>query len=282
MKRARKLALLALTGAIAMTVCAAGPDAASTVTVAQLGQVLAAAHGERDKKLAQRISSLELSERLSSAELARLERGLTGPKARAALIAVGDASAFLAPPAAELSALPAPDRQTQLQILARTVEYVERMRPKLPDFSATRSTTHFEVTTPQRILKEHQAFQFFQMKDTKLTLHELGPVTATHATGVRLFLVDTWTGVVTYRNGNEVRNTPEEGSKGPASPRIGLTTTGEFGPILSVVVGDASKGEIRWDHWEKGELVRWRYFGFLCPRMFRALRFRRIRAIGWD
>ncbi len=31
-----------------------------------------------------------------------------------------------------------------------------------------------------------------------------------------------------------------------------MTTSGEFGPILSVVTGDAANGKVFWSHWEQG------------------------------
>jgi hypothetical protein len=259
------LVLLILLSAIAWPACADETGASSTVTVAQLEQVLAAGHNERDKKLAQQISKLELTERLSAADLERLERSLPGPNARAALISVADASAFLAPSMSESPGLDLPDRPTQLKMLARAIEYVARMRPKLPDFSAQRTTTHFEVTTPQRVLHEHQIFQFFQTKEAKLALRELGPVAATQSTGVRLFLMGTWAGTVTYRDGSEVESAPE-GSGGTRSPQLGLTTVGEFGPALSVVVGDASRSEIKWERWEKGEAGPLAVFRYSVPK----------------
>src|SRR6202041_4090715 len=67
----RKLALLLLLAGIALPAVAA-----RNVTVEQLEQVMAAAHGKPDAKLAQQFSGLELTERLSAARLSRWEADL--------------------------------------------------------------------------------------------------------------------------------------------------------------------------------------------------------------
>ena len=68
--------------------------AAQQVTVEQLEQTLAAAHGKHDQGLANQLGDLELSERLSSPRLAKLQAGLPGEKSQLALLALADASAF--------------------------------------------------------------------------------------------------------------------------------------------------------------------------------------------
>jgi hypothetical protein len=263
---ARTLTGVLFSAVVLMSASGAEPVVPGPVTVAQLEHMLSAAHGEQDKKLAREISGMQLTERLSLSELARLENDLPGPHARAALTAIADASAFLMPPTAEIPVLAAPDRQAVVQMVAQALDYVIRIRPKLPDFSARRNTTHFEVTTPQRILHEHQQFQFLQMEDTSLQLHQLGPVSETRATGVRLFLVGNWTEVVTYRDGKEVKSTSDQNSRGTNTPAVGLTTSGEFGPILSVAMGDAARGEMKWDHWEQGTAGALAVFRYSVPK----------------
>lgn len=74
---------------------------AKRVTVAELEQTLAAVHGLPDAEVAMQLSDLELTERLSTARLDRLETDLPGEKSRQALLILADTSAFLDPPAAE-------------------------------------------------------------------------------------------------------------------------------------------------------------------------------------
>jgi hypothetical protein len=68
--------------------------------------------------------------------------------------------------------------------------------------------------------------------------------------------------LVTYREGHEVTDSQSGKIKEQKPPDTGLTTSGEFGPILSVVLGDAISGEMFWDHWEQskdGPLAVFRY-----------------------
>ena len=50
-----------------------------------------------------------------------------------------------------------------------------------------------------------------------------------------------------------------------ATARTGLSTTGEFGPILTVVVGDAAHGKVAWSHWEPGSAKPLAVFLYSVP-----------------
>jgi hypothetical protein len=117
---------------------------AKRVTVDRLEQTLAAAHSLQDAEVARQLSDLELTERLSTAKLNRLETELPGEKSRQALMIVADASAFLDPPAAEIPDQSTPDQATQRKILALSVNYVTQTLHQLPNFFATRVTSSFE------------------------------------------------------------------------------------------------------------------------------------------
>jgi hypothetical protein len=76
--------------------------------------------------------------------------------------------------------------------------------------------------------------------------------------------VGSLTVTVTFRDRKEVQDTsvkPKKESDGVA----GLATTGEFGPILSTVVGDALKGKITWARWEKWPDGTLAVFHFAVP-----------------
>ena len=98
-----RLALLLLLAGAALPAFAA-----KRVTVAELEQLLAAAHGKTDGRVAAQLADLELTERVASATLARWEAALPGRHAREALVALADRSAFLDLPAAELPDSAAP------------------------------------------------------------------------------------------------------------------------------------------------------------------------------
>jgi hypothetical protein len=70
------------------------PWEARRVTVAQLEQMLERVHGSKDNEVAQEISGVELTERMSSTRLSSWKGRLTGERSRAALVAVEDASSF--------------------------------------------------------------------------------------------------------------------------------------------------------------------------------------------
>ena len=139
----RRWAILVLLVAIVLPAFAEKPVSTQMVTVAQLEQMLAAAHGVRDGKLAQQIADMKLTERLSDASFARLETNLPGNKSHLALVALADESAFLDLPAAEIPCASAPDASGQAALLAKMMDYLNKAVTRSPDFYATRVTTRF-------------------------------------------------------------------------------------------------------------------------------------------
>ena len=95
------------------------------------------------------LDEVQMTERVSPARLARWEAEFPGPKTREALMQLADMSAFLDPPASDVVPQPPPDIEAQRRILRLAVQYVENALPRLPDFFATRETTHFEDTLSQ-------------------------------------------------------------------------------------------------------------------------------------
>jgi hypothetical protein len=57
---------------------------------------------------------------------------------------------------------------------------------------------------------------------------------------------------VGYRDGYEIRNSQRIDRSSLSQPVQGLTTAGEFGPILSVVLQDSMRGKTTWGYWEQG------------------------------
>lgn len=208
-------------------------DAREAVTVAQLMDIVKAAIGTRDRNLAKKLENLQLTERLSSPELARLCKALPGEKSKAALMAIGDASAFLEPAGSEILDKAAPNPTEQRQMIARAAEYLDKLVSKLPDFYATRFTTSFvQVSIPK-----HRG--------------EYGP-DVLHPDGKSKARV-------LYRNGKEVVHA--EGAK-----EQGLVTQGVFGPILSTVVSDTLRSPMEWHRWEKGQNGLIAVFRFDVPQ----------------
>ncbi|MFZ0747429.1 MAG: VWA domain-containing protein [Terracidiphilus sp.] len=229
----RKLELLLLVAGIALPAYAV-----KRVTVEQLAQVMASAHGKPDAKVARELSILELTERFSAARLSRWEPYLPGPESRRSLVLLADMSAFLDPPASEIPAAVTPDLSTQRHIMAMAVDYAVKAVHQLPNFIAVQNTIHFE---------DGPAGQTANASFT--------PYQPLHA-------IDRTTATVLYRDGQEVLESKAAKSKPAAVPSKGLATSGEFGPILGTVLVDAAQGTLAWSHWEQsadGPLVVFRY-----------------------
>jgi hypothetical protein len=120
--------------------------AAVRVTVDQLEQTLAANHQKSDAQVLEKLSDLELTQRLSEVRRARLEDGLPGLRSRKRLTLMADASAFLNLPDDEIPAKPEPDPTTRTSLLAMARDYVAKTILKLPNFLATRETTSYVST----------------------------------------------------------------------------------------------------------------------------------------
>jgi hypothetical protein len=214
------------------------------VTVEQLGQVLGAAHGSSDAEMARQLSDLELTERLSSGRLTSWKAGLRGTKARQALVALADASAFLGPPAAEILADAPPDSIAQRLMLSRTVDYLTKTIPKLPNFFATRTTVLYEET----------AAQYEQAGKAGIGYHPL------HVEG-------SFRATVLVRDGKEVVDSGVAKGKKPKAADSNLTTRGTFGPILVTVILDAAAAQsgLTWSRWEQGAGGPQAVFRYVIP-----------------
>jgi len=196
--------------------------AANRLTVEQLEQALAGAKTKADSDLARELAGMELSERLSSARLEQLRVNLPGERSQHALIALADTSAFLEPSAADIPATATPDAAAQRRMMAQTVNYLGKTLPLLPNLFAARDTMRFE-TRPD--VAERSA---------ENPLREAGKNRVT----------------VLYRNGREFVDAGTDKNKKAQAPDKGLTTWGEFGPILGTVLIDAAHSRLAWSHWE--------------------------------
>jgi VWFA-related protein len=214
---------------------------ARQVSVHELEQILATAGNEQDGALATQLASLELSERLDSSLLALWKNRLRGKKSVAPLVTLADKSAFLDPPAARILSDPAPDINTQRQMILGTVKYLKKVIPRLPDFFATLTTTEYEQAPPSKI-------DTWKTAPADQSLREAGTEKAT----------------LRYRNGHEEQITKKR-EDSPGARRRDLKLIGVFSPILASVLGDATRGDsiLTWSHWEQGERGREAVFRYL-------------------
>jgi hypothetical protein len=213
-------------------------NAQKPITVDQFEQILAADNGRADDKVAAELAGLRLSERASAHRLAHWQAEFPGRKTRADLLRIADQTAFLDLPAADILPTPAPAMTEQHDILLRTMDYVRQTVPRLPDFLATRVTTHFEddpsLNSGARNYVKGQLYMMPNSIPTDESLHLIG-TSRIH---------------VAYRSGKEVEDSRKAVRQQMAVN--GLTTSGEFGPILSVVIGDSIRSNIVWGYWQQG------------------------------
>lgn len=214
--------------------------ASKSVSVAELEQRLASDGGKSDVEVAQQLSEFELTERLSATTLERLQSKVPGNKASQQLKILADQSEFLSLPAAEIPAIPTPDRAAQRAIMSLVVNYVSNTIHQLPNFYATRVTTHFEGTPQIQ--------------------------TGTHAIPYRpLHLTDDNRVTVLYRDGQEVVDTGKGKAKAASQQVKGLNSWGVFGPILGTVFLDAATSELGWSHWEQTPTGNRAVFHYAVP-----------------
>jgi hypothetical protein len=224
----RKSIVLTILMAVALPCLAA----ARQVTIAQLHEILAAQQtaGKNDGDRAQQLYSLELTEQLTQPTLDRITAEFKpGPKTVHSLKLLADTSAFLEPPAGELLGKAPPTAAEQRVMMKSFINFVAITLHHMPDFLATRLTDSYD-NVPLSVTHSGWA-----------------PHTDLHPAG-------TFSHHITYRNGQEVldRQSDSSGAKPKNEPTpIGLVSFGEFGPALGVILTDASKGILKWSHWEQ-------------------------------
>jgi transcriptional regulator with XRE-family HTH domain len=222
--------------------------AAKSVSIEQLEQMLFTDHGKSDEKVAERLSDLVLTERVSPARLTKWEKEFPGKHAHEALMKLADEAAFLDPPEADVLRDPPPDNETQERMLALALDYVRTTIRRLPNFYATRETARFEDTPAQEVTSAGPAtFGSEVRRGMRMPGLAMG-----RTDSKPLRLLDTTSETVTYRDGREVNEVPTGKSKKEDRPVTFLTTSGEFGPILGVVLSDAMRSQATWARWEQG------------------------------
>jgi len=215
---------------------------AKRVTVEQLDQLLKADHGKSDGHMAQRLSSLELSERMSKTKISSWIAELPGAKARQALLALAGASAFLAPPAPEIPADPPPDASAQREMISLAGEYLNETIPHLPNFFATRTTVRYAETPPH---------------DENNSTIEYEP----------LHMVESSKERVLYSRGQEVVDAEAAKHAKPKNEGPNLTAYGTFGPILGAAIDAVvASTDFSWSRWEQGASGLRAVFRYVIPQ----------------
>ena len=222
-----------------------------TMSVEQLEQVLIKLHGKPDGKVAAELETVDLTERVSPARLAKWEQDFPGKRTREELMKLADLSAFLNPPESDVLRNPPPDLETEERMLALALDYVRMTTTRLPDFYATRETTHFEDALSHRT---DYAYAPSQSMDAHggMTIPVATPGMNTTTEYRGLHSTGEFTMTVTYRDGHEALNEDTEKRRQEEESTLGLTSSGEFGPILGAVMSDVTHRGVAFLRWEPG------------------------------
>lgn len=194
----------------------------------------------REDDLAPRIAQIELTERLTPATRHRLiSKYKLGPLTQDVLDLIADRSALLDPPPDEIPTLPPPDFAAQRVMVHGAGAFVFQTLAHLPDFFATRVTTHFD---------DGPVLVGGQVLSATPGLHRVGTVRRE----------------VTFRDGREILTVL------PQSERIqmwdqGMQTQGEFGPEPAIVFLDIAHGKLAFHHWEKSAAGNVAVFSYSVP-----------------
>jgi VWFA-related protein len=231
----RKWALIAILLGIVLPA-----NAAQRVSVEQLERILAEAQNTPDNELAAKLSDLRLTERLTSARLARWKASLAGQKSQRALLGLADQSAFLEPPSSDIPQPSQPDMAEQRRIMGLAANYVSKAIPQLPRIFATRTTVHFE--------------------DSPKASADAASADSGDLHAIRISRAN-----VLYREGEEVVEAGPVKVEKSNTPEQGLKTWGAFGPILALVLLDAAQNKLAWSHWEQGTNGPAAVFSYAVP-----------------
>ena len=228
---------------ICVWVAPAATDTRKKISTDELIQIVTAAQNMPDADLAQELTGVVLTDRVSRARLAEVMNRLPGDKSRMEVAMLADESIFLPPYPDAIAADASPDAAATRQMLVKMVNYVNTTVHQLPNLMATRFTNGFE----DRPREEKLTSTGIESLDN-LPLHWVGSLNMK----------------VTYRDRQEVEDKSVKAEK-KGNGVGGLMTAGEFGPVLSTVLSDALKGKITWARWEKSSDGTMAVFHYQVP-----------------
>jgi len=271
MRRARKITR-SFAVVIVLSVVARSALAYEPVTITQLEQMLATTRGTSDNALAKQLGELELTERLSTLRLEKLQARLPGEKSRQALLILSDTSAFHNLPAEEIPPLAPPDSDTQRKILSKTADYIREKIHGLIDIVVARNTAQYDnlkivsftdSAVPPAVRPKKTVTEALANAQMGITLSVASAVVENQP----YHLIEKTSETITYRNGAEEVAGPKKNPKAlPHPPPPGLNNWGVFGPLLEVVVNDVSGATTGWGHWEQGRTSTLAVFRYSVPQ----------------
>lgn len=244
MRVSKRMLVGVLLWATGQVLLLAAEPPSTQVSLEQLTNAAVDLSRDSDAGAAQHLAALDLTERIDISHLSKLLAMMPGEKSRTALMLVADKAAFLGSPSSAIGDDPTPDAGATRAMLVKVVNYVNTTNRQLPNLMAERTTTGFEDRPSEDALEATGVVSY-----SYLPLHWMGRSTVP----------------VTYRDRKEVVDEKAGKGKKEGAGIGGLVTSGEFGPVLSIVVGDALKGQITWARWERGNGERVAVFHFEVP-----------------
>ena len=202
---------------------------------------------QEDKKVADYLKKVKLTQRLTEKNIVDLVAQGAGPRTAAALRVLRDQSQNLPAPGGEVTYSPAtapqpqvgtgtasigpkktfppPNSVKQSEILDQITQYAENYTQNLPNFLCTRVDRRYV--------------------DPNYTPNG----------GDRWHIINTLTAKVSYSDGHEntqtvlIDNRPIVGNFDPQKVGGGTVSTGEFGSMMAEVFDRKSQAQFNWDHW---------------------------------
>lgn len=236
-----------------------------TLSIDQMEQLLIKLHGKPDGKVAGELEDVRVAERVSPARLARWEADFPGKRTQEELMKLADLSAFQNPPASDVLRDPAPDSNTEERMLALAEDYVRLTTVRLPNFYATRETTHFEDALSHRSEYTYAGSMAMGTQGSLSALPTPTPGQGSTTEYRGLHSTGEFNMPVTYRDGHEVLEEDRSKRRKEEESAGGLTSSGEFGQVLGAVIDDLVHSGVRWLRWEQGIGEPAAVFGFAVP-----------------
>lgn len=215
------------------------------VSVEQLEDALKAGAISSGDEMKRNLSHMELTERLNTERLAKLQSTLKNKSARGALSRLADESAFLPPPSSEIPAIAPPDAAAQQQIIARAIIYVDQTTRRLPNLYAERTAIEYD---------QHPAPR--------------GQTWKTAGGDQSLYQDQTSKATVVFRDGKEIEEAKVTRARLLNKNDENLNTVGTFGAVLTTAIVGASESgsQLGWSRWENGSNGPLAVFHYRVPR----------------
>jgi hypothetical protein len=224
---------------LALLLLASPAWADKTITVQQLQDLLHSLQEAKktDAEVANELKLIELTEELTVSTMDILASSIPGPLSTQQLYVLEERSAVLAPPAADLPSLPAPDSVAQKALLDKAIDYALKTYAQLPHLTATKTTVRFQDNLKPPDRADPGKVPDKVWRDARM------------ANGSQfIYYVGSTDAKVESLNGAEIVSKVKDPTRWGANGQIVLVGPG---PVLSSIVQEAqAAGKLHWLRWE--------------------------------